>query len=126
MSAVPNVDALIERATARGLSPRTLADVLGIHPHLLRSHMLRPDGSRNGLAGQPVRVLIELARLIEVHPADIVAGLDTVLAFPRLAAEPGTDEEAGPDVEYDALTVLAALVAAGNPAGADQLAQALS
>jgi hypothetical protein len=126
MSAVPDVDVLIERAAARGLSPRTVADVLGIHPHLLRSHLLRPGGSLNGIAGQPVSVLIELARLIEAHPADILTGLDTVLDFPRLASDPTEGEQTGPEVERDALTVLAALAAAVNPASADQLAQALS
>jgi len=126
MSTVPDVDVLIERAAARGLSLRTVADVLGIHPHLLHSHLLRPGGSPNGLAGQPVSVLIELARLIEAHPADIVAGLDSVLGFPRLAGDPTEGEQTGPEVAGDALTVLAALAAAGNPASTDHLAEALS
>lgn len=126
MSTAKDVDVLIERANARGLSLRTVADVLGIHPHLLRTHLLRPGGSLNGLSGQPVNVLIELARLIQAHPADIVAGLDSVLDFPRLAGDPGEGEQAAPEAGRDALTVLAALAAAGNPASIDQLAEALA
>lgn len=68
-------DILIERAAARGISAWTLGDLLGIHPHLLR-----PDG----LAAQPLHDLIELARLIEAHPADLVCDLATVLDYPRL------------------------------------------
>lgn len=123
MSTLRN-DILIERASARGLSVWQLGDLLGIHPHLLHS-----GDDNGGLNEQPVRVLIDLARQIDVHPADIVRELDSVLRYARLAQEQppfATRETGRPDARRDALTVLTALASAANPLDRDTLADALS
>ncbi|HEV7963526.1 MAG TPA: hypothetical protein VGP57_13385, partial [Actinoplanes sp.] len=55
-----------------------------------------------GLVNQPVRVLIDLARQLDMHPADLIAGLEPVRANRRESAS--CEPDAGPD--HDALTVL--------------------
>ena len=56
---------LRERLRDAGLSAWELGDLLGIHPHLVSDpHPL--------LTGRPARVLIEIARRLDIHPADLV------------------------------------------------------
>ena len=96
-----------------GLSAWELGDLLGIHPHLVRDpHPL--------LTGRPVRVLIEIARRLDTHPADLVPELEPLLSHRRQARR---DAGGGQDRRADALTALAA---ARAPLSADQLARALS
>ena len=96
-----------------GLSAWELGDLLGIHPHLVRDpHPL--------LTGRPARVLIEIARRLDTHPADLVPELEPLLSHRRQARR---DAGGGQDRRADALTALAA---ARAPLSADQLARALS
>jgi len=94
-----NRDLLNQRLQASTLSLWELGDLLGIHPHHLHSH-----DTAGGLADQPVRVLIDLARQLDMHPADLVPGLEPVLANRR---EPPNDEQ-DTEPDHDALTALAA------------------
>ena|SRR6266849_2842216 len=106
---------LRERLRDAGLSAWELGDLLGIHPHLLRGPHPLP-------AGRPVQVLIEIARRLDIHPADLVPELEPLLSHRRqaLGEDPG-----GQDGRADALTVLTALATARAPLSADQLARAL-
>ncbi|MET9694943.1 hypothetical protein ABZY81_42305 [Streptomyces sp. NPDC006514] len=93
---------------------RRLADLLGVHEHQIDLDEL-PD--------LPVRVLLELARRLDMHPADLMTGADDLFELPRhrqvLDRRPaGTD--------HDALTVVTALAHADGPLTADGLAAALS
>ncbi|WP_043632146.1 hypothetical protein [Nonomuraea candida] len=72
-----------ERLRASGLSLWELGDLLGIHPHQL--HTIHPDEP----ADRPVHVLINLARRLDLHPADLMPTLDAVLGNQR-APGPGT------------------------------------
>jgi hypothetical protein len=105
---------LRERLRDSGLSPWELGDLLGIHPHLVRD----PNPP---LDGRPVQVLIEIARRLDIHPADLVPELEPLLSRRRQA--PGND--LGQDLRADALTVLTALVTARAPLSADQLTRVL-
>jgi len=68
-----------------------------------------------------VQVLIEIARRLDIHPADLIPELEPLLASSRRA--PG--DASGQDRRADALTVLTALATARAPLSADQLARAL-
>lgn len=62
-----------QRLRARGLSPWELGDLLSVHPHQLNQI------EAAGLSTErPIAVLLELARRLDLHPADLVADLDTV------------------------------------------------
>lgn len=116
-----------QRLRASGLSSWELGDLLGIHPHQL----VNIDTA--GLSTQrPIAVLIELARRLDMHPADLVADLDGVLTNRRLPADRrygddhGDDRHAGHlDGEADTLVLLAALAHARTPLSVDDLAGTL-
>jgi hypothetical protein len=123
------------RLLGSGLSLWELGDLLGIHPH----HV----GHR--LDHLPCAVVIDLARRLDMHPADLVEGLDSVLANTRGASQPAVSmdtaataaeplppvvTEAGHDApattpDGDADVVLAALAHAIEPLTTDELADAL-
>src|SRR5260370_2935752 len=104
-----------ERLRDAGLSAWELGDLLGIHPHLVSDpHPL--------LTGRPGRVLIEIARRLDIHPADLVPELEPLLSHRRQARG---EDLGGQDGRADAVTVLTALAAARAPLSADQLARAL-
>jgi hypothetical protein len=107
---------LHERLRDAGMSAWELGDLLGIHPHLVRSDHGQP------LTARPVQALIEIARRLDLHPADLVPELEPLLSCRRQAArhDPG-----GQDPRADALTVLTALATAPAPLSAGQLARAL-
>jgi hypothetical protein len=122
-----------QRARAAGLSVWELGDLLGIHPHQLGG-----DGQR--LDHLPCTVIIDLARRLDIHPADLVDGLDSVLANPRaappalsatvewpppmaVATEPEPPDATSP--EHDAGVIQVALAHAGEPLSIDELATAL-
>jgi len=113
------------RLRASGLSLWELGDLLGIHPHQVHH-------ADTGLSiERPIAVLIELSRRLSMHPADLVADLEGVLANRRAPASPdddhaGEDHDTGPsDCQADALTLLTALAHARDPLSIDALAQAL-
>ena len=107
---------LPERLRDAGLSTWELGDLLGIHPHLVSGSHGQP------LTTRPVQALIEIARRLDLHPADLVPELEPLLSRRRQA--PG-DAEGGQDRTADALTVLAALATAQAPLSADQLTRAV-
>jgi hypothetical protein len=107
------------RITASGLSAWELGNLLGIHPHLLAE----PD-----LADQPARLLLELARALRAHPADLYPDLDTVLSYRRVdpdPAGPGGHSYPAAGRVSDAVTMLTALAYARTPLGPTDLARAL-
>jgi hypothetical protein len=105
-----------QRLQDAGLSRWELGDLLGIHPHHLHGHQL------HRLSERPVRVIIELARHLNLHPADLVPDLLAVLGTPRLPA-PALDDAVHSD--DDAVIVLNALAhAALTPMSVEQLAEA--
>jgi hypothetical protein len=106
-----------QRQRAAALSRWELGDLLGVHPHQLPDGVVRPN-----LAFLPVSVVIDLARQLDIHPADLVPGLDAVLDNQRTGAEP----ESTPDTTTDVLTVLTALATATGPMLVDELATALA
>jgi hypothetical protein len=52
--------------------------LLGIHPHHLHFY-----DSSGALADQPVRILIDLARQLDIHPTDLVPALEPLLGKGR-------------------------------------------
>lgn len=106
------------RIAESGLSPWELGDLLGIHPHLLTGPTL---------ADQPARILVELARALQMHPADLYPDLDSVLGNRRAAPGPGHHEQNPPaeDRASDAVTLLTALACARTPLGPADLATVL-
>jgi hypothetical protein len=131
-----NYDLFRQRQQHSGLSLWELGDLLGIHPHHL--HAADTNGA---LVDQPVRVLIDLAQRLDMHPADLVPGLEPLLhngrhqetphklptADPadRPAGEPGDPDDGEPAAGGDARTVLVALAAAATPLAVDELATVL-
>jgi hypothetical protein len=107
-----------ERIAASGLSLWELGDLLGIHPHLL---------SAPALADQPAWVLVELARALQMHPADLYPDLDGVLGNRREIPGHGHDGQHRPagNGRSDALTLLTALAYSCTPLGPSDLATAL-
>ncbi len=69
-----------------------------------------------------MQVLIEIARRLDIHPADLIPELEPLLSHRRQARR---DADGGQDRRADVLTVLTALAAARAPLPADQLARAL-
>ena len=110
-----DADLFTQRLQDSGLSRWELGDLLGVHPHDLNGG--------GGLLDQPVRVLIELARRLDLHPADLVAALEPVMANRRT---PDGGRRSDVDLDGDALVLLTALATAGVPLGIDELAAALS
>ena len=106
---------LPERLRDAGLSAWELGDLLGIHPHLVKD----PNPP---LTGRPVQVLIEIARRLDIHPADLVPEFEPLLSC--RCQVPG-DAVGGQDLRADAVTVLTALATAQAPLSADQLTRAL-
>jgi hypothetical protein len=98
-----------------GLSAWELGDLLGVRPHQV-------SGPHPPLRDRPVQVLIEIARRLDIHPADLVPELDPLLTHRRQALCLSGD---GQDRRADALTVITALATARAPLTADQLARAL-
>jgi hypothetical protein len=93
---------LRERLRDAGLSAWELGDLLGIHPHLVSDpHPL--------LTGRPVQVLIEIARRLDIHPADLVPELEPLLSHRRQTLGEDLGGRAG---QADALIVLTALATA--------------
>jgi hypothetical protein len=88
-----------------GLSAWELGNLLGIHPRLV-------SGSYPPLLDRPVQVLIEIARRLNIHPADLVPELDLALAGRQV---PG-DADGGRGRRADAITVLAAPPSPAAPA----------
>ncbi len=124
-----NHDLFRRRQQHSGLSLWELGDLLGIHPHHL--HLSDTSGA---LVDQPVRVLIDLAQRLDMHPADLVPGLEPLLDNGRDPAsgngaagdEPAQHAAAGePVAGADARTALAALATAATPVAVDDLAAAL-
>ncbi|GLX41206.1 hypothetical protein Sros01_72790 [Streptomyces roseochromogenus] len=91
-----------------------LADLLGVHEHQIDLDEL-PD--------LPVRVLLELARCLDMHPADLMPGSDELFELPRHRQ---VIDRRPASAAHDALTVITALAHEGSPLTADALAAALS
>ncbi|MFD3553743.1 hypothetical protein ACFWWA_16790 [Streptomyces goshikiensis] len=103
------------RLLAAGMTGwQQLVGLLGVHEHQIDLEEL-PD--------LPVRVLPELARRLDMHPADLMPGSDELCELPR-QRQVADRRPAGAD--QDALTVLTALAYADGPLTADALAAALS
>jgi hypothetical protein len=121
----------IARLRASGLSPWELGDLLGIHPHQL------DQIETAGLSTErPIAVLIELARRLDLHPADLVADLDSVLTNRRrpdgaradhLHSGGRVDNRAAEQLDRggDARVLLTVLAHARTPLSVDELARAL-
>ncbi|WP_153054225.1 helix-turn-helix domain-containing protein [Planomonospora sphaerica] len=105
-----------DRLRTAGLSLWELGDLLGIHPHEVHGH------DRPYLNQRTVEVLIEIARRLDMHPADLVPDLESVLRNRRIRRPESAPE---PDPDDDALAVAAALVAADIALSADALADVL-
>ncbi|KMO93497.1 hypothetical protein [Streptomyces roseus] len=102
------------RLLAAGMTGWQLADLLGVHEHQIDLEEL-PD--------LPVRVLLELARRLDMHPADLMPGSDDLFELPR---QRRVADRRPVGADHDALTVLTALAYADDPLTADALAAALS
>jgi hypothetical protein len=70
-----------QRVRAAGLSLWELGDLLGIHPHYLHPTTERFDSL-------PISVLVDLARRLDMHPADLVPELNSVLSNNRRTPQP--------------------------------------
>ncbi|MFF1873195.1 hypothetical protein [Kitasatospora herbaricolor] len=95
-----------------------LADLLGVHEHQIDLDEL-PD--------LPVRILHEIARRLDLHPADILRDTDDLYALPRThrpATKPPGKKPAG--LAHDALRLVNALALADRPMLPEELAHALS
>ncbi|GAB2469525.1 hypothetical protein [Streptomyces incanus] len=101
------------RLLAAGMTGWQLADLLGVHEHQIDLEEL-PD--------LPVRVLLELARRLDIHPADLMTGSDELFERPR---ERQVRDRRSVGADRDALTVITALAYADGPLTADALALAL-
>ncbi|MFJ1938577.1 MULTISPECIES: helix-turn-helix domain-containing protein [unclassified Kitasatospora] len=111
-------DALQERLHAAGMTVWQLADLLGVHEHQIDLDEL-PD--------LPVRVLHEIARRLDLHPADILRETDDLYALPR-AHPPGKKPpvKKPPGIAHDALRLVNALALADRPMLPEELAHALT
>ncbi|MFD3961905.1 MULTISPECIES: helix-turn-helix domain-containing protein [Streptomyces] len=97
-----------------GLSAWELADLLGVHESAI---------TMDALPNQPLHVILELARRLDLHPADLTPYAEAVYQLPRYrdAEHPPGD----PSADADAATVLNALAHASRPLTADYLAESL-
>ncbi|MER6257886.1 hypothetical protein ABT224_41880 [Streptomyces sp. NPDC001584] len=105
---------LKRRLLAAGMTAWQLADLLGVHEH---------QTDLDELPDLPVHVLLELARRLDIHPADLLLGSDELFERPRYR-EVADRRQAGAD--RDALTVITALAHTDSALTADTLAAALS
>jgi hypothetical protein len=106
---------LRDRLRDAGMSAWELGDLLGIHPHLVN------DSHGQPLTGRPVHALIEIARRLDIHPADLVPELKPLLTRRQARRDTGGSQ----DRRADALAVLTALATARAPLSAGQLTRAL-
>ncbi|MFE0063216.1 hypothetical protein [Streptomyces sp. NPDC059003] len=90
-----------------------LADLLGIHEHQTDLEEL-PD--------LPVHVLLELARRLDIHPADLIDGANELFERPR---QREVVDRRPPGADRDALTLITTLAHAEGPLTADALTLAL-
>lgn len=112
----------LQRLRASGLSPWELGDLLGLHPHQL------DQIETAGLSTQrPITVLLELSRRLDLHPADLVAELDTVLTIRRRPDRAPVDDHGTEQLDRgtDARVLLTALAHARTPLSIDEVARAL-
>ncbi|QCW79037.1 hypothetical protein EQG64_21800 [Streptomyces sp. S6] len=107
-------DELRRRLHNAGMSAWELADLLGVQEH---------DITMDALPNQPLHVILELARRLDFHPADLTPYAEAVYRLPRYRDAQQPPEDPGPDA--DAVTVLNALAHAGRPLTADYLAESL-
>jgi len=105
--------AIKRRLHTAGMTTWELADLLGVHEHQVDLEEL-PD--------LPVRLWLEVARRLDLHPADIIRGAAELFELPRITAP---DNSPDPERDHDALTVITALAHAGQPLDAEDLADAL-
>jgi hypothetical protein len=110
-------DLFARRLRDATLSRWELGDLLGIHPHDLRDVYAMLD--------QPVRVLIDLARRLDLHPVDIVPELGPTRPADEAGPAHTQDGDGDQALDADAFTVLAVLVTTSVPLTADQLATVL-
>jgi hypothetical protein len=97
-----------------GVSAWELAELLGVHEH---------DVTMDALPNQPLHVVLELARRLDLHPADLTPYAEDVYRLPRYRDTQTPPE--GPGTDADAAAVLNALAQAGRPLTADFLAESL-
>ncbi|WP_281154668.1 hypothetical protein [Streptomyces sp. HYC2] len=90
-----------------------LADLLGVHESDIRL---------DALPNQPLHVVLELARHLDLHPADLTPFAEDVYHLPR---HHQVQQPPKPSTEADAVAVLNALAHAGRPVTADYLAETL-
>ncbi|WP_433235223.1 hypothetical protein ACQPYK_24950 [Streptosporangium sp. CA-135522] len=114
-----NRQAFQQRVEQAALSLWELGDLLGIHPHHLHT------GDVPGLTALPAQVIIDLARRLDLHPADLIEALDPPTPARSNTAADSTADTAQPDLNTDALTVLTALATTSIPLTADELATVL-
>ncbi|MFF6779016.1 hypothetical protein ACFY8W_36460 [Streptomyces sp. NPDC012637] len=110
----PKNHVLKRRLLAAGMTAWQLADLLGVHEHQIDLAEL-PD--------LPVRVLLELARRLDMNPADLMAGADDLFERPR---QREVLDRRPPGAARDALTLITALAHADGPLTADGIALALT
>jgi hypothetical protein len=91
-----------------GMPAWQLGDLLGIHPHVVGSDHGQP------LTARPVQALIEIARRLDLYPADLVPELEPLLSCRRQGArhDPG-----GQHRRADALTALTVLAVLARQRG---------
>lgn len=107
-------EALTRRLHNAGMSNWDLATLLGVHEH---------DIDLDQLPDQPLHVVLELARRLDLHPADLAPYAEDAYAHPRYTDTQNPPDNA--DTEQDAAAVLNALAHAGRPLSADFLAESL-
>jgi hypothetical protein len=111
-------DLFRRRVRDSGLSLWELGDLLGVHPHQLHNG--------NSFDFLPARVIAELARRLDLHPADLVD------AYPTATDQMGaTVAESGADLtdhalDGDALAVLSGLAVSRGPLTIEEVVTALS
>jgi hypothetical protein len=98
-----------------GMSAWELADLLGVH---------EADISLDHLPNQPLHVVLELARRLDLHPADLTPYAAGVYDRPRYF-DAQLPPEPAPGTDTDAVALLNALAHAGRPLTADFLAECL-
>ncbi|MFC5724126.1 hypothetical protein ACFP1Z_28555 [Streptomyces gamaensis] len=90
-----------------------LADLLGVHENDIRL---------DALPNQPLHVVLELARHLDLHPADLTPFAEEVYCLPR---HHHVQQPPDPSTDADATAVLNALAHAGRPLNVDYLAECL-
>lgn len=98
-----------------GMTAWELADLLGVHEH---------DISLDHLPNQPLHVVLELARRLDLHPSDLTPYAAEVYNHPR-HFDAQFPTEPAPGTDTDAVALLNALAHASRPLTADFLAESL-